>query len=69
MHLAHRSLVVKKDLTKHNLKALEHPPYCPDLSPPIFSSFCHLKIVLKGQSFASAYEFTAKTTRTLGEVS
>jgi hypothetical protein len=37
--LAHRSLVVKKDLAKQNVMTLEHSSYSLDLSLPDFSYF------------------------------
>jgi hypothetical protein len=36
---AHRSLVVKQYLAKHNVTASEHPQNFPDSSPPEFSCF------------------------------
>jgi hypothetical protein len=38
---AHWSLVAKKHPAKHNVTALEHPPYFLDLSLPTFSLFPH----------------------------
>jgi hypothetical protein len=57
--LAHQLLMVKY-LTKHNLTALEHPPYSLDLWPFEFFLFQRLKCVLKGQRFTSADEVTIK---------
>lgn len=46
---AHQFLVVKKSLAKHNLTALEHPPYLADfLSIDRHFLFQRLKSVLKG---------------------
>jgi hypothetical protein len=45
----HWSLMVKKYLAKHNVTALVHPPYSPDLSPPNFSCSRGRKNYLKGQ--------------------
>jgi hypothetical protein len=40
---AHRALVVKTYLAKHNVMALEHPLYSVDLSPSDFILFQQLK--------------------------
>ena len=31
---AHRAIIVKNFLARHNITALDHQPYSPDLSPP-----------------------------------
>ncbi|KAJ4450997.1 hypothetical protein ANN_02433 [Periplaneta americana] len=36
---AHRAIIVKNFLARHNITALDHPPYSPDLSPPDYFLF------------------------------
>ncbi|KAJ4438653.1 hypothetical protein ANN_14600 [Periplaneta americana] len=36
---AHRAIIVKNFLAMHNITALDHPPYSPDLSPPDYFLF------------------------------
>lgn len=66
---AHRSVMVLNYLARHNVTALQHPPYSPDLSPPDFFLFPRLKNHLKGRRFANADEVTANATRALRLVS
>ncbi|KAJ4441163.1 hypothetical protein ANN_11014 [Periplaneta americana] len=40
---AHRAIIVKNFLARHNITALDHPPYSPDLSPPDYFLFPRLK--------------------------
>jgi transposase len=57
-------LAVKKYLAKHNVMALTHPLYSPDLSPP--TSFCSAtKCVLKRQRFTTLEEVIEKATTAL----
>ncbi|KAJ4436780.1 hypothetical protein ANN_16912 [Periplaneta americana] len=44
---AHRAIIVKNFLARHNITALDHPPYSPDLSPPDYFLFPRLKSHLK----------------------
>ncbi|KAJ4426510.1 hypothetical protein ANN_27324 [Periplaneta americana] len=48
---AHRAIIVKNFLARHNITALDHPPYSPDLSPPDYFLFPRLKSHLKGRRF------------------
>ncbi|KAJ4428902.1 hypothetical protein ANN_25896 [Periplaneta americana] len=65
---AHRAIIVKNFLARHNITALDHPPYSPDLSPPDYFLFPRLKSHLKGQRF-NAEEVIANATRALRRVS
>jgi hypothetical protein len=60
--------VVKKYLAKHNVMALEHSSYSPDLSLPRFFLFLNLKSVLKGHQYASIEVASAEVMRSLIEV-
>jgi hypothetical protein len=62
-------MAVIKYLAKHNVTAVEHPPYFPDLSPPDVFLFLRPESNLKVQRFATAEEVTAQATRALTEVS
>ncbi|KAJ4434048.1 hypothetical protein ANN_16367 [Periplaneta americana] len=57
-----------KAICKHNITALDHPPYSPDLSPPDYFLFPRLKSHLKGRRF-NAEEVIANATRALRRVS
>jgi hypothetical protein len=48
---AHRSLLVKDFLAKHNVTAQEPSPYSSDLSPTDFYFFSRLKSAMKGLAF------------------
>ncbi|KAJ4444102.1 hypothetical protein ANN_05891 [Periplaneta americana] len=61
---AHRAIIVKNFLARHNITALDHPPYSPDLSPPDYFLFPRLKSHLKGRRF-NAEEVIANATRAL----
>ncbi|KAJ4440720.1 hypothetical protein ANN_08868 [Periplaneta americana] len=65
---AHRAIIVKNFLARHNITALDHPPYSPDLSPPDYFLFPRLKSHLKGRRF-NAEEVIANATRALRRVS
>ncbi|KAJ4448728.1 hypothetical protein ANN_00119 [Periplaneta americana] len=65
---AHRAIIVKNFLAMHNITALDHPPYSPDLSPPDCFLFPRLKSHLKGRRF-NAEEVIANATRALRRVS
>ncbi|KAJ4427413.1 hypothetical protein ANN_25035 [Periplaneta americana] len=65
---AHRAIIVKNFLARHNITALDHPPYTPDLSPPDYFLFPRLKSHLKGRRF-NAEEVIANATRALRRVS
>ncbi|KAJ4444799.1 hypothetical protein ANN_06596 [Periplaneta americana] len=65
---AHRAIIVKNFLARHNITALDHPPYSPDLSPPDYFLFPCLKSHLKGRRF-NAEEVIANVTRALRRVS
>ncbi|KAJ4452282.1 hypothetical protein ANN_03800 [Periplaneta americana] len=52
----------------HNITALDHPPYSPDLSPPDYFLFPRLTSHLKGRRF-NAEEVIANATRALRRVS
>ncbi|KAJ4442525.1 hypothetical protein ANN_04112 [Periplaneta americana] len=65
---AHRAIIVKNFLARHNITALDHPPYSPDLSPPDYFLFLRLKSHLKGRRF-NAEEVIANATRALKRVS
>ncbi|KAJ4431634.1 hypothetical protein ANN_20233 [Periplaneta americana] len=55
--------------SRHNITALDHPPYSPDLSPPdYFHLIPRLKSHLKGRRF-NAEEVIANATRALRRVS
>ncbi|KAJ4426469.1 hypothetical protein ANN_27283 [Periplaneta americana] len=58
----------KETSRKHNITALDHPPYSPDLSPPDYFLFLRLKSHLKGRRF-NAEEVIANATRALRRVS
>ncbi|KAJ4427328.1 hypothetical protein ANN_24948 [Periplaneta americana] len=60
--------VRRKRPEKHNITALDHPPYSPDLSPPDYFLFPRLKSHLKGRRF-NAEEVIANATRALRRVS
>ncbi|KAJ4426782.1 hypothetical protein ANN_26581 [Periplaneta americana] len=64
----HRAIIVKNFLARHNITALDHPPYSPDLSPPDYFLFPRLKSHLKGRRF-NAEEVIANSTRALRRVS
>jgi hypothetical protein len=49
---------VKRYLAMHNVKALKHQPYSPNLSPPDVFLVSRLNNFLKGRHFASVKEFT-----------
>lgn len=66
---AHRSLLVRNYLAKHNVTTLEHPPYSPDLAPADFFLFPRLKSSLKGQRFTDAEEVKEKATKVLKDIS
>ncbi|KAJ4443386.1 hypothetical protein ANN_05054 [Periplaneta americana] len=65
---AHRAIIVKNFLVRHNITALDHPPYSPDLSPPDYFLFPRLKSHLKGRRF-NAEEVIANAMRALKWVS
>ncbi|KAJ4438768.1 hypothetical protein ANN_14719 [Periplaneta americana] len=65
---ADRAIIVKNFLARHNITALDHPPYSPDLSPPDYFLFPRLKSHLKGRRF-NAEEVIASATRALRRVS
>ncbi|KAJ4436239.1 hypothetical protein ANN_18869 [Periplaneta americana] len=65
---AHRAIIVKNFLARHNITALDHSPYSPDLSPPDYFLFPRLKSHLKGRRF-NAEEVIANATRALRRVS
>ncbi|KAJ4426278.1 hypothetical protein ANN_27090 [Periplaneta americana] len=65
---AHRAIIVKNFLARHNITALDHPPYSPDLSPPDYFLFPRLKSHPKGRRF-NAEEVIANATRALRRVS
>ncbi|KAJ4441895.1 hypothetical protein ANN_11755 [Periplaneta americana] len=65
---AHRAIIVKNFLARHNITALDHPPYSPDLSPPDYFLFPRLKSHLKGRRF-NAEEVIVNATRALRRVS
>ena len=50
---SHKCEVVKSFLTSEQVKALNHPPYSPDLSPCDFFSFPRLKKMLSGNEYTS----------------
>jgi hypothetical protein len=68
MRLKYQSLMIKMYHAKHNVTALKHLPYSPDLSPPDFFLFLRLKSVPKGQRSASAKKVSAKATSTDGGI-
>ncbi|KAJ4451209.1 hypothetical protein ANN_02669 [Periplaneta americana] len=47
---AHRAIIVKNFLARHNITALDHSPYSP-VSPPDYFLFPRLKSHLKGRRF------------------
>ncbi|KAJ4444273.1 hypothetical protein ANN_06065 [Periplaneta americana] len=65
---AHRAIIVKNFLARHNITALDHPPYSRDLSPPDYFLFPRLKSHLKGRRL-NAEEVIANATRALRRVS
>ena len=48
---AHRAVTTNEFLAKHNILALPHPPYSPDLAPCDFFLFPQLKKTMKGRQF------------------
>jgi hypothetical protein len=50
------------------MMALQHLPYCPDLSPPSFILFIIIQCFLKGQKLVSAKKVTAKAMIALTKV-
>ncbi|KAJ4428120.1 hypothetical protein ANN_24134 [Periplaneta americana] len=65
---AHRAIIVKNFLARHNITALDHPPYSPDLSPPDYFLFPRPKSHLKGRRF-NAEVVIANAMRALRRVS
>ena len=53
---AHKAISVRQLLVKKQIRALDHPPYSPDLAPCDFWLFPRLKAVMKGTHFSSLYE-------------
>jgi transposase len=52
-------------LAKHQISAVPHPPYSPDLAPADFFLFPKLKITLKGHNFQTIEEIQENATRDL----
>jgi transposase len=65
----HRSVLVKDFLANHNATILEHPPYCPDLTPAGYYLFNQLKSALKGQCFCDATDIIKKAMEDLTRLS
>ena len=53
---ARKAISVRQLLVKKQIRALDHPPYSPDLAPCDFWLFPRLKAVMKGTHFSSLYE-------------
>jgi len=66
---AHRSLLVKDLLAKNSVTTLEHPPYCPDLSPVDFYLCRRLKSELKGRRFCDVTDIIKNATDELKRLS
>ena len=64
----HTAGVVREKLSQMKLKALQHPPYSPDLAPSDFCLFRHLKKQLRGNSFATSSDVKQHVVDTLKEL-
>ncbi|XP_035206672.1 histone-lysine N-methyltransferase SETMAR-like [Stegodyphus dumicola] len=62
---AHTAIRVTHFLHRHQVPALDHPPYSPDLAPADFFLFPRLKGVLKGQHFSDITEIQQRVTTVL----
>jgi len=66
---AHRPVLVKDFLAKHNVTILEHPPYSPNLTPTGYYLFPQLKSELKGQCFCGNIDITENAMEELTRLS
>ena len=55
----HRTLATQRKLAYLDFQCLDHPPYSPDLAPPVYHLFSGLKKELKGRQFWSDAEVIA----------
>jgi len=61
----HASGALSEILEKNGWQVLPHPPYSPDMSPPAFDLFSHLKKPLCGKRFRSIEEVSNEVTRVI----
>jgi hypothetical protein len=66
---AHRSVLVKDFLVKHNVATLEHPPNFPDLSAADFYPFPPQISASKGRCFCVATDIFKNATEELKRLS
>lgn len=50
---AHTTFIVSDYLVNSGVPTISQPPYSPDVVPPIFFLFPHLKISMKGKHFGT----------------
>ena len=62
---AHKSLLIRSYLAKHQTSVVTHPPYSPDLAPADFFLFPNLKTTLKGHCFQTIEEIQENVIREL----
>ncbi|XP_014481722.1 PREDICTED: histone-lysine N-methyltransferase SETMAR-like, partial [Dinoponera quadriceps] len=63
--LAHSSFLVTNYLTKAGVPTIPQPPYSPDVVPPDFFLFSHLKGPMKGKHFGTIEGIQASCTAAL----
>jgi len=61
----HASGAVSEILEKYGWQVLPHPPFSPDMSPPVFDLFQKLKKPLSGKRFRSIEEVSNDVTQVI----
>jgi len=60
---AHRSILVREILAENNIKTLQYPLYCPDLTACDFYLFPRMKLALKGRRFCGVSDIIRKARK------
>ena len=61
----HASLLIRSYMTKYQTSVVQHPTYCPDLSPAEFIPFPNVETNLKGSHFQTKNEIQGITKSVL----
>jgi histone-lysine N-methyltransferase SETMAR len=64
----HFSKAPEQFITENHIGRVPHPPYSPDLAPPDFWLFGHMKSSLVGQTFEEPEQLLEAITKFVNEI-